>query len=122
MTFVPMCSVTDPSTEARKSGASNAPFRKAIAPAAATGVTALLAEGHAPRGGRLPRPVRDRGPDRELRLVLVLNDGLEERELHTGRAVLVGARGDLVDGAAEDERVEGLVGDELTRAVILLRA
>src|SRR5207249_908014 len=49
------------------------------------------------------------------RLLLVLDDWLQQRQRHAGFVVLRGAIGDLLARAADDERVEELIGDEVSR-------
>ena len=108
-------SVTEPTAAAALVASGSRPD------AAATGTDPT-----APTDSGAARRLRDRGEDRRrgdqlVDLAVLLEDGLEERQLES-RLHVIGhrARGDVLARAAQHERVEQFVGDEVARGRVVL--
>ena len=83
---------------------------------------ALRCERDARGRANLSGSVQHRGLEQGLHLRLLLHDRLQERQVHPGFVVGVRAFGDLAARAAEDVRIEELVGDERPRPGVVLGA
>ena len=71
-------------------------------------------------GGLRLRRISHGGVEDRVDLRALLQDRLQQRNVHPGLVVSLGAGGDVMNRAAQDEGVEQLIRDQLARSVVVL--